>query len=234
MRITAVLPTLWSFRKDSDLARQKIVFLIEELINWKINYSEKIIQIHAVIKKYVGHVGASVWWLCVKQIIIAEILGSYFLRQPSLYNSPKNRLQDLITFAMELFRLRGVVVLNLLPVELYLIYCTVVCLTCVAVNYLTFWHPSFTFNSNKSPTWCNNCSVYYPDVYLQLNMFATATATATATAVIELLMMGGKMPETCWAVNKLQDNKLKNCCIRLVIYLNCTMMHKLTNIKFYI
>jgi hypothetical protein len=30
-----------------------------------------------------------------------------------------------------------------------------------------------------------------------------------------------------------QDNKLKNCCIRLVIYLNCTMMHRLTNLKFY-
>jgi hypothetical protein len=40
------------------------------------------------------------------------------------------------------------------------------------------------------------------------------------TAVIELLMMGGKTPETCWAVNKRQDNKLKNCCIWLVIYLN--------------
>jgi hypothetical protein len=55
-----------------------------------------------------------------------------------------------------------------------------------------------------------------------------------ATAVIELLMMGGKTPERCWAVNKRQDNKLKNCCISLVIYLICTMMHGLTNIKFYI
>ena len=55
-----------------------------------------------------------------------------------------------------------------------------------------------------------------------------------ATAVIELLMMGGKTPETCCAVNKRQDNKLKNCCIKLVIYLNCTMMHGLTNLKFYI
>jgi hypothetical protein len=27
------------------------------------------------------------------------------------------------------------------------------------------------FNSNKSPTRCNSFSVYYPDVYLQLNMF---------------------------------------------------------------
>jgi hypothetical protein len=41
-----------------------------------------------------------------------------------------------------------------------------------------------------------------------------------ATAFIELLMMGGKMPETCCAVNTHQDNKLKNYCIRLVIYLN--------------
>jgi hypothetical protein len=38
----------------------------------------------------------------------------------------------------------------------------------------------------------------------------------TATAVIELLMIGGKKPETCLAVNKCQDNKLGNCCIRLV------------------
>jgi hypothetical protein len=36
---------------------------------------------------------------------------------------------------------------------------------------LTFWHPSFIFNSNKSPTWCNNFSVYYTDVCLQFNMF---------------------------------------------------------------
>jgi hypothetical protein len=34
-----------------------------------------------------------------------------------------------------------------------------------------FWHRSFIFNSNKSLTWWNNFSVYYPDVCLQLNMF---------------------------------------------------------------
>jgi len=33
-------------------------------------------------------------------------------------------------------------------------------------------------------------------------------------------MMGGKTSETCWTVNKRQDNKLENCCIWLVIYLN--------------
>jgi hypothetical protein len=53
-----------------------------------------------------------------------------------------------------------------------------------------------------------------------------------ATAVVELLTMGGKAPETCWAVNKRQDNKLENCCIWSVIYLNCTMMHGSTNPEF--
>ena len=48
----------------------------------------------------------------------------------------------------------------------------------------------------------------------------TKVKPEAATAVIELLMMGGKTPETYWAVNKRQDNKLKNFCIRLVIYLN--------------
>ena len=62
----------------------------------------------------------------------------------------------------------------------------------------------------------------------------TKVKPEAATAAIEFLMMAGKTPETCWAVNKLQDNKLKNCCIRLVIYLNCTIMHGLTNLKFYI
>jgi len=50
----------------------------------------------------------------------------------------------------------------------------------------------------------------------------TKVKAEAATAVIELLMMGGTMPETCWAVNKRQDNELENCCIRLVIYLNYT------------
>jgi len=41
-----------------------------------------------------------------------------------------------------------------------------------------------------------------------------------AAAVIELLMTGRKMPETCLGVNKRQDNTLENCCIWLVIYFN--------------
>jgi len=72
--------------------------------------------------------------------------------------------------------------------------------------YENSWHTQFRFqsnkigdNSNKSPTRCNNFPVYYPDIYLQLNMF--------------------------------RDNKLENCCIWLVIYLNCTMMHGLKNLE---
>jgi hypothetical protein len=125
------------------------------------------------------------------------------------------------------------------------------------------------YYSNKSPTTCNNFPLYYPDVYLQLNMFRafsrpssgaqwlqwqplilpsyrgdggamymvrsadhdTKVKSEAATAVTELLMMGGKTPETCWAVNKHQDNKLENCCLWLVIYLKCTMIYGLTNLK---
>jgi len=47
----------------------------------------------------------------------------------------------------------------------------------------------------------------------------TKVKPEAATAVIELLMMCGKTLETR-AVNGRQDNKLKNCCIRLLIYLN--------------
>jgi hypothetical protein len=62
-----------------------------------------------------------------------------------------------------------------------------------------------------------------------------------ASAVTQPLMMGGKTPRTCEAERrrrrrrrrrkKSQDNKLKNCCIWLVISLNCTTMHGLTNLK---
>jgi hypothetical protein len=59
----------------------------------------------------------------------------------------------------------------------------------------------------------------------------TKVKPEVATAVTELPMMGGKTPETCWAVNKRQGNKLETFRIWLVIYLDCTMMHGLTNLK---
>ena len=58
----------------------------------------------------------------------------------------------------------------------------------------------------------------------------TKVKSEATTAVIELLMMGGKTPETCWAVNKRQDNKLENCCILMVIYLNWNYMHCLASL----
>jgi len=45
---------------------------------------------------------------------------------------------------------------------------------------INFWHRSFTFNSNKSPTWCNSFSVYYPDVCLHRNMFRTFSRPSSA------------------------------------------------------
>jgi hypothetical protein len=48
----------------------------------------------------------------------------------------------------------------------------------------------------------------------------TKVKPEVVNAVFELMMMGGKTLETCWIVNKHHDYKLKNCCIRLVIYLN--------------
>ena len=52
------------------------------------------------------------------------------------------------------------------------------------------------------------------------------------TAVIELLMMGMRMPETCWAVFKRKVINLRNCCIWLVDLFECLMMHGLANPKF--
>ena len=124
-----------------------------------------------------------------------------------------------------------------------------------------------SYNSNKSPTRCNNFPDYCPDAHIQLNMFRafsrpssgahdcssspwrylrivvivvlcswsgrsarprtlhdchhdTKVKPEAATAVIELLMMGGRTPEACWAVNKRQYKELENCCVWLVIYLN--------------
>jgi hypothetical protein len=54
----------------------------------------------------------------------------------------------------------------------------------------------------------------------------------TATAVIELPMMGMRMPETCWAVFQKQVINLKNCCIWLVDSYECMTMHGLANPKF--
>ena len=52
-------------------------------------------------------------------------------------------------------------------------------------------------------------SVYYSDVSQHDCHHDMKVKPEADTAVIELLMMGGRTPETWWAVNKRQDNKLK-------------------------
>jgi hypothetical protein len=43
--------------------------------------------------------------------------------------------------------------------------------------------------------------------------YAPTVKPETATGVVELLMMGMRTPETCWAVNKSQVINWKNSCI---------------------
>jgi hypothetical protein len=53
-----------------------------------------------------------------------------------------------------------------------------------------------------------------------------------ATAVYKLLMMGMRMPETCWTIFKRQAINLRNCCIWLIDSFKCIMMHGLSNPQF--
>ena len=52
-----------------------------------------------------------------------------------------------------------------------------------------------------------------------------------ATAIYKLLMMGMKMPETCWAVFKRRAINPRDWCIWLVDLFECMMMHAPTNPK---
>jgi len=47
----------------------------------------------------------------------------------------------------------------------------------------------------------------------QCYRYAPTVKPETATAVVELLMIGVRKPETCWAVHKRQVINLRNCCI---------------------
>ena len=94
---------------------------------------------------------------------------------------------------------------NKIPVHLKPLYCFSFYLRIVVIVLLCSW------SGRPSGPTTNTAHDYHHD---------TKVKPEADTAVIELLMMGGKTPETCSAVNKRQDNKLENCCIRLVIYLN--------------
>jgi hypothetical protein len=93
----------------------------------------------------------------------------------------------------------------------------------------------------------NNFSSILPDVYVQLNMFRASSRPSSgaqqlqqqplvlplerggssapkvkpeAATAVELLMMGVRTPETCWAVHKCQVINLRNCSSSWLIYLN--------------
>jgi len=97
-------------------------------------------------------------------------------------------------------------------------------------RHIPFLQVTLYFNWNKSPTRCNSFPVYYPDVYLQLNMFRALSRTSSgaqwlqwqplvlpsergdsrAVFVVQYTVSGNSirrsisMPETCWAASKRQ------------------------------
>jgi len=83
--------------------------------------------------------------------------------------------------------------------------------------WLTFWHRSFTFNSNKSPTWCNNFSVYYSDFCLQLNTFRAFSRPSSGAQWLQ------------WQPLVLPSYHGDS---RAVFVVGPAMMHRLTNLKF--
>jgi len=94
----------------------------------------------------------------------------------------------------------------------------------------------------NQPTRCNNFSSLLLVIYVQLNMFRASSRPSlnqpdhdqqhyyhhapkvkpeAATAVVELLTMGVRMPETCWAVHKRQVITWEVVASSWLIYLNC-------------
>jgi len=59
----------------------------------------------------------------------------------------------------------------------------------------------------------------------------TKVKPEAATALVEILMMGARMPETCWVVNKRQYNKLEKLLHLVGDLFECVMLHGLTNFK---
>ena len=87
--------------------------------------------------------------------------------------------------------------------------------------------------SNKSPTRCNNFPVYYPNIYLQHNMFREFSRPSSEAQWPQWqpLVFPAHRGDRRAVFVVGPDNKLGNCCIWLAIYLKCTMMHGLTNLK---
>jgi hypothetical protein len=81
------------------------------------------------------------------------------------------------------------------------------------VYYLTFTYSSTCFvRPHAHYQEFNNCSsslwFYRWNVVVAVLLVVVGPARDAATAVVELLMMGVRTPETCWAVQKTSSNKL--------------------------
>jgi len=90
-------------------------------------------------------------------------------------------------------------------------------------------------NSNKSPPRCNSFPVYYPDVYLQLNMFRAFSRPLSGAQWLQwqLLILPSYRGDrrAVFAVGPAgQTTKTAQLSPRYWS-MNCTMMHGLTNLK---
>jgi hypothetical protein len=180
-----------------------------------------------------GHCMYCQWSLYVPPVVtVCTARGHYMYRQRSLYKPPVVTLcTTSLTFSNSAFY----------PHSIFMCFLWIWEQTAIISLYSINWLICMT------KTECVYCAVrtgYSREINLYIPLrparprtqhdchHDTKVKPEAATAVIELLMMGGKTPETCWVVNKRQDNKPENFCIWLVSYLNCTViMHGLTDLK---
>jgi hypothetical protein len=96
------------------------------------------------------------------------------------------------------------------------------------IYHLTFMYSSACFgrpyayhqelNNCRSSLWFYRWSVVVAVLLDQQHCYhhAPTIKPEAASAVVELLMMGVRTPETCWAVHKREVRNLRDCCIWLV------------------
>ena len=106
------------------------------------------------------------------------------------------------------------------------------------IFFLGFVSPCIIIHSNKSINHISSISqIYCSSFKYTSTCFGHSRAhhqeliNCSSTAVYKLLMMGTRMPETCWAVFKRQAINLRDWCIWLVDLFECMMMHGLRNAK---
>ena len=95
------------------------------------------------------------------------------------------------------------------------------------------------YNSNKSPTRCNSFAVYYPDVYLQLNMFRAFSRPSSGAQWLQwqplVLPSYRGDSRAVFVVGPVitgpTTNTAQNCCIWLEIYLNWRIKKSSTSLR---